>query len=100
MEWTRVDDRWVRRRALVSTVALNQKSHGGTGDTPRTLTICETLIGDKDDMVIKALSWALRELSKRDHESVRRFMEKHDELLAARVRREVWTKLKTGRKNG
>ncbi|RPI98261.1 MAG: hypothetical protein EHM39_08270, partial [Chloroflexi bacterium] len=31
--WARSGDRWWRRAALVSTVALNMRSHGGRGDT-------------------------------------------------------------------
>ena len=66
--WARSGDRWWRRAALVSTVPLNNKTRGGSGDTDRTLMICAMLIADRDDMVVKALSWALRELSKRDLE--------------------------------
>lgn len=36
--WAHSEDRWWRRAALVSTVALNVRSRGGTGDVPRTLT--------------------------------------------------------------
>ncbi len=54
---------------MVSTVALNLKSRGGTGDTPRTLHVCEQVVDDHHDMIRKALSWALRELSKSDRES-------------------------------
>jgi 3-methyladenine DNA glycosylase AlkD len=61
--------------------------------------ICEMVIGDRDEMVIKALSWALRELSKRDPDAVRRFMTQHSETLAPRVTREVNNKLRTGLKN-
>jgi len=50
-------------------------------------------------MVIKALSWALRELSKRDADSVNNFLQKHEEALAPRVVREVKNKLQTGLKN-
>jgi len=64
--WARSKDRWWRRAALVSTVALNNKARGGVGDTRSTLSVCEMLVNDRDDMVVKALSWALRELSK-DH---------------------------------
>jgi len=60
--------------------------------------ICERIISDKDDMVQKALSWALRELSKRDKVPVEDFIEKHWEKLSGRVKREVTTKLTTGRK--
>ncbi|HVQ36571.1 MAG TPA: DNA alkylation repair protein [Pyrinomonadaceae bacterium] len=97
--WARAKDRWWRRAALVSTVALNNKARGGTGDPEATLMICRLLISDRDDMVVKALSWALRELSKRDPESVRKFLHEHEEKLAARVVREVENKLKTGLKN-
>lgn len=97
--WARSPDRWWRRTALVSTVALNNKARGGSGDTNRTLMICEMLTDDRDDMVVKALSWALRELSKRDPGSVRQFLRQHHGLLAPRVDREVNSKLQTGLKN-
>ena len=97
--WARSTDRWWRRTALVSTVPLNNKARGGRGDSERTLMICEMLVDDRDDMVIKALSWALRELSKRDADSVNNFLQKHEEALAPRVIREVQNKLQTGLKN-
>src|SRR5687767_10969085 len=56
--WARSKDRWWRRAALVSTVALNNKARGGVGDTRATLMICAMLAGDRDDMVVKAESWA------------------------------------------
>jgi 3-methyladenine DNA glycosylase AlkD len=96
--WTRSPDRWWRRAALVSTVPLNLRSAGGTGDAARTLEVCRRLAGDRDDMVVKALSWALRELVVWDSAAVRGFVEAHAELLAPRVTREVRTKLETGRK--
>ena len=97
--WARSKNRWFRRAALVSTVALNNKARGGTGDTLRTLEVCHALIADRDDMVVKALSWALRELSKRDPDAVDRFLKQHRSKLAARVVREVRNKLATGLKN-
>jgi 3-methyladenine DNA glycosylase AlkD len=97
--WARSPDRWWRRAALVSTVPLNNKARGGRGDTARTLAVCRLLAGDPDDMVVKALSWALRELAKRDPQAVREFLAEHDQVLAARVKREVQNKLTTGLKN-
>lgn len=97
--WARSQDRWWRRAAVVSTVALNNKARGGRGDATRTLMICEMLLADRDDMVVKALSWALRELSKRDPETVRKFLHDHESTLAPRVTREVNNKLQTGLKN-
>jgi 3-methyladenine DNA glycosylase AlkD len=98
-EWTGSSDRWWRRAALVSTVALNVRSHGGRGDVPRTLAVCRRLVDDHDDMVLKALSWALRELVVHDPEAVEEFVAEYEDQLAARVKREVRNKLTTGLKN-
>jgi 3-methyladenine DNA glycosylase AlkD len=99
VRWARSDDLWWRRAALVSTVALNIRSHGGYGDTERTLRICRLLAGDHEDMVVKAVSWALRALSIHDPDAVRAFLDEFDDVLAARVKREVKNKLLTGLKN-
>ncbi len=99
MSWAQSPNRWWRRAALVSTVPLNNRARGGQGDVNRTLKICRMLIRDRDDMVIKALSWALRELSKRYPAPVNSFLEQYDEQLAPRVKREVTNKLRTGLKN-
>jgi 3-methyladenine DNA glycosylase AlkD len=98
-QWAHSADRWWRRAALVSTVPLNCKARGGTGDTRRTLQVCRQLEDDRDPMVTKALSWALRELAKRDPRSVRTFLSHRGDRLATIVRREVKSKLITGRKN-
>jgi 3-methyladenine DNA glycosylase AlkD len=97
--WARSVDRWWRRAALVSTVPLNSKSQGGTGDTYRTLQVCRLLERDRDPMVAKAMSWALRELSKRDPRAVRDYLASCKDVLPAIVLREVTNKLKTGVKN-
>jgi len=99
LRWTRSENRWWRRAALVCTVYLNRKARGGRGDTARTLAICEPLAGDRDDMVAKGMSWALRDLIAHDRAAVERFLRKHDHHLPARVKREVRNKLTTGRKN-
>lgn len=98
--WLKSDNVWLRRVAVVCTISLNLKSKGGTGDTHRTLMVCEKVIGDSEDLIIKALSWALRVLSKVDKPAVENFLEKHWDRLHPRVRREVTAKLETGRKNG
>jgi len=90
---------WDRRVAVVSTVALNLKSRGGSGDIPRTLAVCEKVVDDREDLIRKALSWALRELSKRDPQSVRNFIDTYQNRLAGLVIREVNHKLDFGTKN-
>lgn len=97
--WTQSESRWWRRAALVCTVFLNRKAQGGRGDTPRTLMVCEILAADNDDMVAKGMSWALRDLSKRDPAAVWKFIEEHRHELPALVKREVRNKLTLGVKN-
>ncbi|MGD2248850.1 MAG: DNA alkylation repair protein [Candidatus Methanofastidiosia archaeon] len=91
-KWAHSSTRWWRRAALVSTVYLK-------GDVSRTLEVCRMLVDDYDDMVVKALSWALRELIQYDREAVINFLEEYKDVLAARVKREVKNKLTTGLKN-
>jgi hypothetical protein len=79
---------------------LNSKARGASegGDARRTPASAGNLLADRDDMVVKALSWALRELAKRDPTAVRVFVDAHDGRVAARVLREVSSKLRTGLK--
>ena len=97
--WARSADRWWRRAALVSTVAWNVRSLGGRGDALRTLAVCRLLAADHDDMLAKALSWALRMLVYFDPAAVSAFLAEYDAVLAGRVKREVRHKLATGLKN-
>ena len=100
LRWASGEDRWWRRTALVSTVPLNLRSRGGTGDVPRTLRVCTELVRDPDPMVAKALSWALRSLCGVDPGAVEGFLETHGDAVPALVRREVANKLATGLKGG
>ncbi len=61
--------------------------------------MCRLLVDDHDDMVVKAMSWALRELIVHDPEAVRGFLTEYEDHLAARVKREVENKLTTELKN-
>lgn len=97
--WTHSPDRWWRRAALVSTVPLNLRARGGRGDTARTQLICRLLVADRDDMVVKAMSWALRALGIQDPQAVRLFLAEYQGRIAPRVVREVQHKLMTGLKN-
>lgn len=99
IRWAKSPDRWIRRTALVCTIPFNRKTGGGTGNTEKTLMICRLVADDHDDMVAKALSWALRKLSGFDAEAVRSFLEEYRAVLAKRVIREVEHKLITGKKN-
>ena len=52
-----------------------------------------------DDMVVKALSWALRERTRHDPSAVAGFVDRHSTDIAPRVRRDVMHKLTTGVKS-
>lgn len=100
--WTRSKNLWTRRAALVSTVPLNLNARGSKapkGEAKKTILICERLVDDHEDMIVKALSWALRTLAPKDPAAVRAFLTHHEPRLAARVLRETRNKLKTGLKN-
>lgn len=97
--WAGSPDRWWRRTALVATVGLNSRIRGGYGDAPRTLAVCDMLADDRDDMVVKALSWALRTLANHDPTAVQHFLTTNHHRLAPRVIRETRNKLTTGIKN-
>jgi len=49
-------------------------------------------------MVLKALSWALRELAKRDPAPVVKFINVYQDVFNPRVIREVERKITTGKK--
>ncbi len=107
--WARSESRWWRRSALVTLVAKPPKRtrfrrelikvRGGHLDPARILPICDMLAADRDDMVVKALSWVLRDLSVPHPEAVWAFLDEREGSLAARVLREVRNKLETGLKN-
>lgn len=83
---------WWRRAAVVSTIY--------SGDDPeRMLRFSEMLLDDKEDLIVKALSWVLRRAIRYDRAGVEQFLAEHDDRLAARIKREVRNKLETGLKN-
>jgi 3-methyladenine DNA glycosylase AlkD len=90
---------WDRRVAVVSTVALNTASRGGSGDTFRTLWVCERVVDERHPMIWKALSWALRSLIRWDREAVYGFLDDYRNRLSRQVIREVEHKLEFGTKN-
>lgn len=98
LDWTRSSDLWWRRCALVATTGWNKRSYGGRGEVDGTLRVCAALVADREDLIVKALSWALRELVLWDPARVRAFLDAQP--VAARVRREVGNKLRTGLKRG
>ena len=94
--WSRSESRWLRRSALVATVGRTAAKPDPAG----TFELCLRLADDRDDMVEKAVSWALRYLSQKDRAAVAAFWTEHEERFRPRVKREVRHKLATGLKSG
>ncbi|MFQ5577394.1 MAG: DNA alkylation repair protein [Anaerolineae bacterium] len=93
------EDVWSRRLALVATVPINR---GRTGFTipELTLTLINRVKDERHPMITKAVSWALRELTKTHRDSVAGYLEKNRDILAPHITREVSNKLRTGLKSG
>lgn len=93
------EDVWSRRLALAAAVLMNRAS-----DDPRipdlTLALVDRVKAERHPMVTKAVSWALRELTKRHREALVAYLEANRGVLASHVVREVENKLRTGLKSG
>ena len=93
------EDFWKRRLGVVATIPFNQKAHGGTGNATETLKACKYVVDDHHDMLVKALSWALRVLAKVEAEPVEDFLAEYEDRLHKKVLREVRNTLLKGTKN-
>jgi len=86
-----------RRLGLVASVYLNT---GGTGYGEWTLSQVDRLIDEREPMITKAISWALRQMIRHHAPVVEAYVNSRSDRLAALPRREVRNKLRTGRKSG
>src|SRR5690606_8452217 len=64
---------WERRVAVLATFHFIKR-----GDASTTLALAERLLGDRDDLMHKAVGWMLREVGKRvSRDELRRFLDAH-----------------------
>lgn len=80
---------WVRRVAVLSTFAFikNQKFSDA-------LNISRILISDREDLIHKAVGWALREIGKRNLETEKKFLNKFAPVMPRVMLRYAAEKLK------
>lgn len=63
---------WERRIAIISAYAFIKNNR-----FDETLTIAQLLLNDTHDLIHKAVGWMLREVGKRDQETLETFLKKH-----------------------
>ena len=83
--WVESSHLWTRRAALVFTLPWTKDGR----DPARMLGWATRLAADRQWFIQKAIGWWLRELSKRDPQRVRRFLDEHGAPLMAVARREA-----------
>ncbi len=91
------EDVWSRRLALVVTTPIN-RGHTDFTIPDLTLELVDRVKEERHPMITKAISWALREMTKSHPDRVAAYLEENREVLAAHVVREVNNKLRTGLK--
>lgn len=90
-------DVWSRRLALVATTWLNRNDDRFADFT---LALIDQVKAERHPMITKAVSWALREMTRRHPDRVAAYLDANRDALAALVVREVDNKLRTGLKSG
>ena len=83
--WIESPHLWTRRAALVFTLPWTKDGR----DPERMLGWAARLAPDRQWFIQKAIGWWLRELSKRDAQRVRRFLDEQGAPLMAVARREA-----------
>lgn len=99
--WDLIEDEdvWDQRLGLVAIVGMNRARHDASFPD-LTLEMVDEVKAEQHPMVTKAVSWMLRDLSKKHPDRVATYLEANREVLASHVVREVSNKLNTGLKSG
>jgi 3-methyladenine DNA glycosylase AlkD len=67
---------WERRISILATAFFIRR-----GDFDDTLAIAEVLLGDRHDLIHKAVGWMLREIGKRSFSTEQEFLERHAAIM-------------------
>ena len=90
--WTRSDHLWTKRAALVFTLPFCKSRHPKPPEQAartRILGWCADYVADPEWFIQKAVAWWLRDLSKRDPDTVRAFLATHGEKMKPFARKEA-----------
>lgn len=91
-DWVGSDHMWTRRAALVMTLPWTRDRFPKPADLAireRVLGWCEALAPDRDWFIQKAIAWWLRDLSKKDPDRVRAWLDAHGARLKPFARKEA-----------
>jgi 3-methyladenine DNA glycosylase AlkD len=90
--WTKSEDVWARRGALVFTLPWTKQNY----PKPEELAIRDRVLGwaadyveDPDWFIQKAVAWWLRDLSKHDADRVKTFLDQHGDQMKPFARKEA-----------
>lgn len=95
--WARSSNLWRRRASILPYLHLSIKQFHRQEYTDRLLAAMKPHLSDREFFVGKAVGWILRELSKRDPDSVKRFIDENRDTMTALVSRESSKKLRLSR---
>ncbi|MFD1912002.1 DNA alkylation repair protein [Halodurantibacterium flavum] len=90
--WTRNDNMWIRRAALVITLPWAKMNFPKSADLAireRVLDWAATYVADRDWFIQKAVAWWLRDLSKHDPDRSRAFLASEGAGLKSFARKEA-----------
>ncbi|MGL5319082.1 MAG: DNA alkylation repair protein, partial [Bacteroidales bacterium] len=63
---------WERRISVITTLAFVRNN-----DLKDALSLCEILLQDPEDLMRKAVGWVLREIGKKDEQTLKEFLKAH-----------------------
>jgi 3-methyladenine DNA glycosylase AlkD len=87
--WSRCDDMWKRRSAILSQLAFKQDT-----DLDLLYACIEPSLDSREFFLRKAIGWALRQYAWTDSREVRRYVRAHDARLSPLSRREALKNIK------
>lgn len=75
-EWAQSENIWIRRIAIVSTLYFIRQNN-----CIPTIQIAKQLLGDDQDLIHKATGWMLREVGKKNIDTLKQFIRDHYALM-------------------
>ena len=90
--WTKHENFWVRRAALVFTLPWAKQNFPKPHENEareRILSWAAGYVEDREWFIQKSIAWWLRDLSKRDPDRVQAFLDQHGEAMKAFARKEA-----------